>query len=185
MENEINVGEIIKTIRIEKGMLLKDVAELCDISSSMLSQIEKGNANPSLNTLKTIASVLGVPLFQFFMEQEKDKNQIKILKEKDRKKITFKDVIYELLSPNIETNIECIKMRLLKKESETSKNPLGHKGEEIAFVSQGKVLITIDNQSKEMEVGDSIHISPLVPHKWTNLSEGESIVIFSVTPPEF
>ena len=67
MDKEINVGAIIKRIRIEKGLLLKDVAEKCEISSSMLSQIEKGNANPSLNTIKSIAQALEIPLFKFFI----------------------------------------------------------------------------------------------------------------------
>lgn len=48
MNKEINVGNIIKNIRIEKGIMLKEVAEKCGISSSMLSQIEKGTANQSL-----------------------------------------------------------------------------------------------------------------------------------------
>lgn len=66
MNKEINVGNIIKDIRIKKGIMLKEVAEKCGISSSMLSQIEKGNANPSLNTIREIARVLDVPLFKFF-----------------------------------------------------------------------------------------------------------------------
>lgn len=70
MNKEVNIGITIKKIRNEKKMLLKDVAEKANISSSMLSQIEKGNANPSLNTLKTIAYVLEVPLFKFFIEPE-------------------------------------------------------------------------------------------------------------------
>ena len=62
MNKEINVGITIKNIRKAKKLLLKDVALKCGISSSMLSQIEKGNANPSLNTIKSIAQVLEVPL---------------------------------------------------------------------------------------------------------------------------
>ena len=57
MNKEINVGNTIKNIRTSKGILLKEVAEKCGISSSMLSQIEKGTANPSLNTIREIAHV--------------------------------------------------------------------------------------------------------------------------------
>ena len=41
MNKEVNIGITIKKIRNEKKMLLKDVAEKANISSSMLSQIEK------------------------------------------------------------------------------------------------------------------------------------------------
>ena len=57
MNIEIDIGSRIKSIRLEKGILLKDLAKQCGISSSMLSQIEKGNANPSLNTIKSVAKV--------------------------------------------------------------------------------------------------------------------------------
>ena len=71
MYNEINVGSTIKNIRTSKGIMLKEVAEKCGISSSMLSQIEKGTANPSLNTIREIAHVLEVPIFKFFMAPKK------------------------------------------------------------------------------------------------------------------
>ena len=57
MNKEVNVGLRIKNIRIEKNLLLKEVADRCGVSSSLLSQIEKGTANPSLNTIKAIAQL--------------------------------------------------------------------------------------------------------------------------------
>ena len=185
MDKEINVGAIIKRIRIEKGLLLKDVAEKCEISSSMLSQIEKGNANPSLNTIKSIAQALEIPLFKFFIEPEKEDITINILKRGERKIINTKKIRYELLSPEGSTNIECMKMFFTEKGAETSIEPMANKGEEIAVLLSGKVKITIGNQFCEMEPGDSVYIPALKPHKWTNLDDGESVVLFSVTPPEF
>lgn len=185
MNKEINVGKIIKNIRLEKGILLKEVAKKCGISSSMLSQIEKGNANPSLNTIKMIANVLEVPLFKFFIEPEHSEKKILILKKENRKVITTKNITYELISPETTTNIEFMKMILAKKNAQSSINPVAHNGEEVALVLKGKVIITIENLSQEMECGDSVHIPPLKPHKWTNINDGESIVLFSVTPPEF
>lgn len=185
MNKEINVGNIIKNIRIKKGIMLKEVASKCGISSSMLSQIEKGNANPSLNTIREIANTLDVPLFKFFLELEKEDNGIVILKKENRKIITSKNVTYELLSPDVPTAIECMKMILTKKGSESSITPKAHKGEEIAVLLRGKVKITIEDQSCIMEQGDSVHIPSLKPHKWTNIGNEEAVVIFAVTPPEF
>ena len=42
MDKKLNVGNNIKNIRTNKGFMLKQVPEKCSISSSMLSQIEKG-----------------------------------------------------------------------------------------------------------------------------------------------
>ena len=185
MNKEINVGITIKNIRKAKKLLLKDVALKCGISSSMLSQIEKGNANPSLNTIKSIAQVLEVPLFKFFIDSEKENYEFHLLKKDDRKIISTEYVTYELLSPDVETNIECMQMTLIGKNAETSVKPMAHKGEEIAVLLNGKVKLTIGKFSVVLSSGDSIHIPSMAPHKWTNLQSEKSAVISSVSPPEF
>ena len=185
MNKEINVGITIKNIRKAKKLLLKDVALKCGISSSMLSQIEKGNANPSLNTIKSIAQVLEVPLFKFFIDSEKENYEFHLLKKDDRKIISTEYVTYELLSPDVETNIECMQMTLIGKNAETSVKPMAHKGEEIAVLLNGKVKLTIGKFSVVLSSGDSIHIPSMAPQKWTNLHSEKSVVIFSVSHPEF
>ncbi|MED2991582.1 helix-turn-helix transcriptional regulator, partial [Bacillus thuringiensis] len=52
--NNINVGQKIMAFRKDAGLTSKRLAELADITPSMLSQIEKGITNPSLQTLKLI-----------------------------------------------------------------------------------------------------------------------------------
>ena len=47
-----NVSENLKRLRQSKGMSLDQVAEQTGVSKSMLAQIEKGTANPSLGLVK-------------------------------------------------------------------------------------------------------------------------------------
>ena len=49
-----NVSENLKRLRQSKGMSLDQVAEQTGVSKSMLAQIEKGTANPSLGVLGKI-----------------------------------------------------------------------------------------------------------------------------------
>ena len=51
-----NVSENLKRIRQSKGMSLDQVAEQTGVSKSMLAQIEKGTANPSIGVLGKIRS---------------------------------------------------------------------------------------------------------------------------------
>lgn len=78
-----------------------------------------------------------------------------------------------------------MKLILSKKNSQSSIKPVAHNGEEVALILKGKVIITIENSSREMVEGDSVHIPPLKPHKWININDDESIILFCVTPPEF
>ena len=55
-----NVAVNLKQIRQSKGMSLGEVAEQTGVSNSMLAQIEKGTANPSLGVLGKITSGLRI-----------------------------------------------------------------------------------------------------------------------------
>ncbi|MDO4322217.1 MAG: XRE family transcriptional regulator [Lachnospiraceae bacterium] len=57
-----NISLNLKRIRRSKGMSLDAVAEQTGVSKSMLSQIEKGSANPSIGVLGKIISGLRIEL---------------------------------------------------------------------------------------------------------------------------
>nr|DAW56624.1 MAG TPA: helix-turn-helix domain protein [Bacteriophage sp.] len=58
----MSVGENIRRIREKKGLSQVYVADQAGISQAMLSQIEKGIKNPSLQIGKEISDVLGCDL---------------------------------------------------------------------------------------------------------------------------
>ena len=53
---------IIEKIRKSREMSIKTLANKCDISASYLYQIERGDKNPSVDTLKQIAEALNAPV---------------------------------------------------------------------------------------------------------------------------
>lgn len=54
----IDVGEIVKEARITSGLSQKELSQLTGIDQGDISKIERGVANPSVNTLKRIAVAL-------------------------------------------------------------------------------------------------------------------------------
>ena len=67
MEN-IDIGKKLKNKEKKKGLTSKELAKMADITPSMLSQIERGSANPSIQTLKVLAKALDVPTFSFYLK---------------------------------------------------------------------------------------------------------------------
>ena len=55
------IGANLKQLRTERGLTLGQLSSLAGISKAMLSELEKGNANPTINTLWKIANGLKVP----------------------------------------------------------------------------------------------------------------------------
>src|SRR5690242_7923826 len=63
------IGEKLRTVRQERQMSLRELANKADVSASMLSQIETGKVFPSVRSLYGIANALGVSVDYFFPEQ--------------------------------------------------------------------------------------------------------------------
>ena len=58
----VMVGEAVAAARAKKGLSQKELSDLTGIDQSDLSKIERGIANPSVNTLNRIAKALDVKL---------------------------------------------------------------------------------------------------------------------------
>lgn len=64
------LGELVRQHRRRQGLSLADLAERADVSKSIVSLIERGEANPSIETLWRVAQALGVPLGTLLSEPE-------------------------------------------------------------------------------------------------------------------
>lgn len=185
--SEINIGKKIADIRKNKKLSIKDLSSMAGVTASMLSQLERGLTNPSINTLKTIAQVLEVQLFTFFIEEEKKDNLV--VKPSDRRQVILPSegneiITYELLSPDLNGDVELAIMTLTPK-SHTSKDNFKHYGEEVAYVSQGNVILYLNDDEITLNEGDSVKIPPNMMHRWYNPFDTQSVVIFAVSPPSF
>ena len=58
----MDLGNVIKNIRKQKGQTQSEFALACGITQTYLSQIESNLKEPNLSTLKSISENLNVPL---------------------------------------------------------------------------------------------------------------------------
>lgn len=69
----MNLGKTIKKIRKQKKLSQETFANQSGISQTYLSQIENDKREPNLSTLKSISTVLGIPLpILFFLSTTED-----------------------------------------------------------------------------------------------------------------
>ena len=64
----MNIGETIRTYRLQKGMSQGDIEKRTGLLRCYLSRVENGHTIPSLDTLAKFASDMDVPLAQFFAD---------------------------------------------------------------------------------------------------------------------
>lgn len=96
MEN-INtvVAENLQYYRQAHRLSLDKIAQLTGISKTMISQIEKGVANPSINTLWKIANGLRIPLTSLISEENEaiqkiDRSDIQPIYNDNRSVVVFR-----------------------------------------------------------------------------------------------
>jgi transcriptional regulator with XRE-family HTH domain len=59
---DIEIGPTIRTLRLERGMTLDQLAAGAGISASHLSRLERGQAEPSFTVAAALAKEIGVTL---------------------------------------------------------------------------------------------------------------------------
>jgi transcriptional regulator with XRE-family HTH domain len=62
----LNIGEKLRAARLRQNLSLRELAEMAEVSASLLSQIENEKANPSVRSLYSIAAALSLPVDYFF-----------------------------------------------------------------------------------------------------------------------
>jgi transcriptional regulator with XRE-family HTH domain len=62
----MNIGETIRSYRLQKGMSQGDIEKRTGLLRCYLSRVENGHTVPSLDTLSKIATAMDLPLSQFF-----------------------------------------------------------------------------------------------------------------------
>lgn len=69
---QMNIGETIRSFRLQKGMSQGDIEKRTGLLRCYLSRVENGHTIPSLDTLAKIASAMDIPLGQFFATSSAD-----------------------------------------------------------------------------------------------------------------
>ncbi|SHO46825.1 Helix-turn-helix [Anaerocolumna xylanovorans DSM 12503] len=93
----MNTGQKIRTLRKEKGLTQKKLAELSGLATITIQQYEASNYNPKIESLKKIADALGVHVSEFLEtmeENERVKATWEWIQDNDQKR---KELIMEIL----------------------------------------------------------------------------------------
>ena len=184
MDAALQIGQKIKYYRTIKKMTIKELAANAQITTSMLSQIERGQANPSLNTIRLLSVALDEPIFRFFVDEQDMSVRDEIVRADRRRQIIEESVQYELLTPDTNGALE---MRQVKVVPGRYSNELlmAHIGEEVAFVTSGPIQLLLENETSTLNTGDSVRIKNSIKHRWYNPGDKDALVVFAITPPSF
>jgi len=177
------IGEGIRRERLRRSLTLAQLASQVSLTVSALSQIERGASDPSISSLRRIASAFDIPMFQFLVGT--DRREI-VVRHDQRTRLTFPDRVleYELVSADTIGEFEVLSLTLAPGGA-TGPTAYPHSSEECSLVLKGRIAAEVAGRTYELEAGDSIKIHRELPHRFLNIGPGDAEVIIIISPPTF
>jgi len=188
------LGAKIRLLRNGLGFTISDLAEKTELSSSLISQVERGVAEPSLSSLRRIAEVLGVPVATLFVggddnpSDSSNRRGERLVVRADARRILKapdSDMLHELLVPDLSSRVLELTQTQMPPNSRMPDEPTQHSGEESVIVLEGQIIAIHDGEEFSLNAGDTISWNPALPHWIENRTDEPATVIGVVTPPTF
>ena len=172
-----NIGERVKSLRMEQGMTLAELGEKVSLSTSYLSQIERNRTNPSLTTLMDIASSLNVEP-RYFFESGDETALVRRANQQDEGEVNQVALMrYPLSAEDVSNTLHVY--RVVIQSHSPSHEFAPYRGEEMVFVLSGELRVVVADEGYLLEAGDSIHYDALLFHSWTTEGEMPCEVLWS------
>lgn len=172
----------VRDLRRKKGWTLEEMSAACGVSRSMLSEIERSRANPTLAVAFRIAQAFGMSLGEL-VEVPNATPRVDVIRADDRTYHFRSDrhVRIRTLSPlHLEKSVEYYEI-VLKPGGALRSAPHFEGARELLTVQRGTVRVRSADDSADLAAGDSAHYSADVAHAIENTGHDEAAVFLVVT----
>jgi transcriptional regulator with XRE-family HTH domain len=188
----VELGAIIRERRHAQGMSLSQLAEQAGVSTSFVSQVERGVANPTLSSLKSLVGALNFSVGALLENKpgtgsaEGADDEIAVMRAGERRRIVYPgtQIANELLSPNLQKRMEIIWVEAAPGQG-SGGHPHVHEGEEAGVVISGAMKFDFSGQEYVLNARDAIYFPSTRPHSWESVGDEDLVAIWVITPPTF
>jgi len=167
----------LKHLRTQRGWSLEALEKASGVSRSMLSQIERARANPTLGVTFRIARAFGMSIGDL-VETPGATSSISVIRSNDHAYHyrSDKHCVIRTLSPlNLEKDVEFYEVQLAEGgELRSSAHFEGTR--EFITVQKGRIRIESGNDAEELDPSDSASYRADVPHAIVNIGRGGAVL---------
>ncbi|MDI6823164.1 MAG: helix-turn-helix domain-containing protein [Bacillota bacterium] len=182
-----SIGQLVRRFRRQRGMTLRELADLCGVSASYLSRLERGSVGVSVACLRRLSEALRVPVSSLLMEgpqanlQPVRRGQGFIFKRHNAGSLVVEEFLHMHGAARMQPEVMFIPA------GSDSGEPLAHLGEEFLYVLSGCVGLQYGGQQELiLEEGDSVYFDSTVPHRYRNPDLTRlARVLVVCSPPSF
>lgn len=177
----MDLGKVIavnlKDLRTERNLTLGQLSKLSGISKAMLSDIEKGNSNPTINTIWKIANGLNVPYTRLMENVEKEAT---VIRKEEPVVQTGETEHYRIHCYFTNTPIRNFEFFYVELDSNSSNATIGHseKAQEYIYIIKGELVLQTEAGDHRLNEGDALVFDSSIGHTYRN--EKDTLLAFIV-----
>ena len=178
------LGQRIRKQRRELKISQQELAGQVDLAASYLSQIERGQITPSIETLRKISEALDTPLSDLLVEVG---TKSTVVRRGKRLKLTLpgSGVVFELLSSDLKQPMDVFLVELHPADGDISALLPWHISELTIYVLQGKLDITLGENNYSLGRGDSLYFEGVLLRCLAAQGDERLRFICAMTPSVF
>lgn len=182
MADTSSIGHRLRTLRQERELSQRALAEQAGLSPNAISLIERDEISPSVATLQRLAGALGVRMSYFF----DDATVAKVIHSRagTRTQIASGGVTIEGLGARLrDQEMEPFHLTLAP-QADAGDHPVAHTGQEFVCCYRGSVEYEIDGTTYVLTAGDYLLFEADLPHHWRNPTEETAELMLILRAPE-
>jgi transcriptional regulator with XRE-family HTH domain len=176
------MGDRIRRRRENRGLRVSELADMVGVSSSLISQIERGKAFPSILTLKKIADTLHTTVGDLLGESASltENPHMKESEKKFVKRNSHGANVYLLSHHDPQKQMDPFLIEFDTKGNSTQimtpKNPR----QEFCYVLDGEFEVHLGDKKYVLKRYDSFYFFSNKVHQFTNINKGKSQLLWIV-----
>lgn len=176
------VGATLQRMRLERGLTLEDLSRTAGVSKSMLSQIEREKANPTIAVAWRLANALGVSIAELLSAETPKDESIRVLEPHETPTLTgdHAGYILKILGPlELAGRYEWYELALAPGGALVS-NPHDPGATEHLTLLHGSVELEVEGNKKKLKLGATARYEADRSHAIRNVGKTEAKALMVV-----
>lgn len=166
-----HLGAELRAGRERRGLSVRELARRIGVSASLLSQVERGIAQPSVGTLWAVVTELGLSLDALFTPPDAGERPAVVQRAVGRPALELGGgVVWERLTAGPDPDADFAFVTYPPgADSGAGEPPTRHEGREYGYVISGRLQIEVGTETLVLGAGDAVAFGSRTPHRFRAL----------------